>query len=68
MNEGVSADFAEDACRLAAICAQMLGWRPDEFWQATPADLRLALGPIELAPTGMTASDCATLLERDKNG
>lgn len=29
---------------LAAIAAQILGWRPDEFWRATPAELALSLG------------------------
>ena len=26
------------------VAAQLLGWRPDDFWAATPADLRGALG------------------------
>jgi Phage tail assembly chaperone protein, TAC len=31
--------FADTACRLAGLCAALLGWRPDEFWTATPAEL-----------------------------
>lgn len=31
--------FGETALRLSAICALQLGWRPDEFWNATPAEL-----------------------------
>ncbi len=47
-----------DAARRAAAVAARLGWRPDDFWAATPADLRLALG-LDL-PT-QTPADAALL-------
>lgn len=31
--------FAQTAIRLAGLTAVLLGWRPDEFWVATPAEL-----------------------------
>lgn len=31
--------FGEVAARLAAHTALTLGWRPDDFWGATPAEL-----------------------------
>ena len=31
--------FAAAARRLAGFSAVVLGWRPDEFWRATPAEL-----------------------------
>ena len=31
--------FGETALRLSAVCALQLGWRLDEFWNATPAEL-----------------------------
>lgn len=34
------------AATAAARLAQQLGWTPDGFWAATPADLRHALGPL----------------------
>ncbi len=35
----------EAAARAAAhAAAAVLGWRPSEFWAATPAELRTALG------------------------
>ncbi|WP_426165818.1 phage tail assembly chaperone [Sandarakinorhabdus sp. DWP1-3-1] len=37
-------NFALAALRAARIAAGALGWRPDDFWAATPADLRNALG------------------------
>lgn len=35
--------FGEAAARLCSAAAVLLGWRPDEFWSATPAELSLAL-------------------------
>lgn len=35
--------FGESATRLAGAAAACLGWRPDEFWSATPAELAAAL-------------------------
>lgn len=37
--------FGEAAARLASAASLILGWRPDEFWSATPAELALALRP-----------------------
>ena len=37
--------FGEAAARLSGAAAALLGWRPDEFWNATPAELALALDP-----------------------
>lgn len=31
--------FTDHAARLAGLAALLLGWRPDQFWQATPAEL-----------------------------
>jgi hypothetical protein len=35
--------FGEAATRLCNAAALILGWRPHEFWDATPAELALAL-------------------------
>ena len=32
--------FADVAARLAARTALTLGWRPDDFWNATPSELQ----------------------------
>jgi uncharacterized phage protein (TIGR02216 family) len=37
--------FGEAAARLSGAAAMLLGWRPDEFWKETPAELALALQP-----------------------
>ena len=31
--------FATAAARLAGIAGAVLGWRPEEFWRATPEEL-----------------------------
>jgi Phage tail assembly chaperone protein, TAC len=31
--------FTETTTRLAGLCGAVLGWRPGEFWSATPAEL-----------------------------
>ncbi len=36
-------DFAGVAKMLSGIAARLLGWRPHEFWQATPDELAAAL-------------------------
>ena len=35
--------FGEAAVRLCHAAGLMLGWRPREFWEATPAELATAL-------------------------
>ncbi len=38
--------FADAAKRLGAQCALHLGWRPDDFWNATPAELSSILAVV----------------------
>lgn len=39
----MSASFGASAARLAGLAGLLLGWRPDEFWRATPAELATVL-------------------------
>lgn len=36
-------DFAGAARLLSGIAARLLGWRPQDFWQATPDELAASL-------------------------
>jgi tail assembly chaperone len=46
----VAADgFAASAARLAGLAGALLGWRPDDFWRATPAELAAVLGAMAAA-------------------
>jgi len=53
------AAFGEAAARLNSAASMLLGWRPDDFWNATPAELALALAPPGDArePPDMTTID-----------
>ena len=52
--------FTENAARLAGQAGVAFGWRPDEFWRATPDELETAFaafGPVmaEAAPPDRAA-------------
>lgn len=38
-------NFGVAAARLCGAASLLLGWRPGEFWDSTPAELALALSP-----------------------
>ena len=63
----MSATFAEAATRWCPLATRLLGWRPAEFWSATPAELRMALAPpADLARTTPPTRDLiARMMERD---
>jgi len=44
--------FGEAAARLCSAASLLLAWRPDEFWNATPAELATALQPFDPAAAG----------------
>jgi len=57
--------FSEAAERLAGLAGALLGWRPEEFWSATPTELGAVLGAM-LGPEKESASrvDLERLMER----
>ena len=61
--------FSDGAARLAGLAGALLGWRPDEFWSATPAELGAVLEAM-LGPDCAPASraDLARLIERFPDG
>ena len=59
--------FAEAARSLAGQTALLLGWRPHEFWSATPAELATIFAA--LAPSNMLNRDAlASLMECHPDG
>ena len=46
----MTVEFGEAAVRLCGAASILLGWRPAEFWDATPAELAAALQGIALEP------------------
>lgn len=63
--------FADGAARLAGLAGALLGWRPDEFWRATPAELAAVIGALGgSGPAGAAAArgDLARLQEMFPDG
>lgn len=53
--------FADGARVLAGQAGLLLGWRPQDFWAATPEDLAIALGALR--PAGEPVADAAMLAQ-----
>jgi hypothetical protein len=51
--------FGAGAARLAGLAGALLGWRPCEFWGATPAELATIL--TALAPPDEGAANANTI-------
>jgi uncharacterized phage protein (TIGR02216 family) len=61
----MSGRFSEAAGRLAGLAGALLGWRPDEFWRATPAELGAVLGAMGGNPEeGASRPDLEALMRR----
>lgn len=65
----MSARFADSASRLAGMAGALLGWRPAEFWSATPEELAAVLTALA-GPAGESAGagDVARLKEMFPDG
>lgn len=65
----MSETFAAAARRWNGLAARLLGWRPYEFWQATPAELVMALADPDDAAAGQPPSRewITQMMERDSN-
>lgn len=62
-----SAGFAHGAVRLAGLAARLLGWRPTEFWAATPAELACVLAPPDADGASLSRSDLNRMMEREND-
>lgn len=49
--------FSERARALAGMAGALLGWPPDQFWRATPAELAAVF--TALAPSSAAPADAA---------
>ena len=58
--------FGERAAALSGIVARLLGWRPDEFWRATPTELAAALHDDVIEP--VAGDELERLRERFPDG
>ena len=62
--EGAVTSFGESASRLSGASTFLLGWRPDDFWSATPAELATALSLFEAGIDGPDPDSIAALKQR----
>lgn len=53
--------FAESAARLAGLAGVLLGWRPHEFWAATPEELAGVLAALAGESEGAVPPDAAAI-------
>ena len=61
----MSETFGQSALALWALAARVLGWRPHEFWAATPAELTACLADPHAPPAAMDRTQLNRLLEAD---
>lgn len=59
--------FGPGAARLAGLTARLLGWRPDHFWQATPAELAAVLSPYAAEGQPLDRHELNRMMERDND-
>lgn len=61
--------FSDAAGRLAGLAGALLGWRPEEFWRATPMELAAILGALagQNGPAA-TSDDLGRLMEMFPDG
>lgn len=62
------ARFSEGAGRLAGLAGTLLGWRPDEFWRATPAELAAVLEALAPPTGGLGRDELARLMAMFPDG
>jgi hypothetical protein len=66
--------FAAVARRLAGLVPLVFGWRPHEFWEATPAELAALVDGLREVRGGRDPAEplgrakLAALMERDGDG
>jgi uncharacterized phage protein (TIGR02216 family) len=58
--------FGEQAVQLAGLAARVLGWRPGEFWAATPAELAAVFADEAVEP--VAGEELAALMRRFPDG
>ena len=61
--------FSEAAARLAGLAGALLGWRPEEFWRSTPAELAGVLAAVAREePESASQADLSRLMEMFPDG
>nr|WP_137676879.1 phage tail assembly chaperone [Parerythrobacter lutipelagi] len=64
----MSKGFGTHAAGLSSLAARALGWRPPDFWQATPAELLAALTDPAQDTASFDRAALERLMEQDRHG
>jgi uncharacterized phage protein (TIGR02216 family) len=54
--------FSEAAIKLAGHAALLLGWKPDDFWDATPAELACIVSVMSTGADAVSGQTLAQLM------
>ena len=66
---GAEVRFGEAAARLSGQAALLIGWTPDTFWAATPAELAAIVMAAAPPPAGgIDHATITAMMERDADG
>jgi len=61
--------FSDGAARLAGLAGAWLGWRPEDFWSATPAELAAILAALAGGGGAAAGADeLARMMEKFPDG
>lgn len=60
--------FAAAALPLCAVAARALGWRPGDFWAATPAELAACLAEPSAPHALLDRAELNRLMEGEADG
>jgi hypothetical protein len=60
--------FEDVARRLAGLSGAVLGWRPQEFWAATPSELAVIIAALSPEPVVADASLINRMKEQFPDG
>ena len=60
--------FSASALSLCAIATRALGWRPGEFWAATPVELAACLADPSAPAAPLARADLDRLMKDDPDG
>jgi Phage tail assembly chaperone protein, TAC len=60
--------FEDNAVHLAGLSAALLGWRPHEFWAATPAELATIIAALSPEPVAADAEVISRMKEQFPDG
>jgi uncharacterized phage protein (TIGR02216 family) len=69
MSAKAKARFGEAAARLSGQAALLIGWTPETFWAATPAELAAIVTAAAPPPgDGIDRTTLNAMMERDAHG